>query len=465
MKAFVSSTFLDLKEHRARVIATLRGGGIHVDPMEEWSASSREPRTFSVDRLEGCDFCILLVGFRRGIVPKGQSLSITQLEYHAAVERGMDVLPFLAEDDCDWPAEFDERRVDPAFGQWRQQLRHDHGVGTFRRDHESLDVGPAVLRWVQENSSDEGQSASRGLGSKFISAWRGGGWTRWSILGIGFVLLCVTCAAAVMYQGPNVVGPGQEQLSEVIQNPTFEQGLEGWTLEKGSSGFHAFPFRGRTALSTFGNAKENDTGRMYQQFRVPANAKELTFDVHGGEVPGVYVALKQGETTSFRVRGDNTNTPKHVVWYLQELRGKPVTLEIVDGAKGTWGFISVQGFRMIVDDPKQTPGASKVVIDGPFQVGSVWVTANGTMKLRVTERTEHTFRAVFKLLSNDDEREINGEIKGNKISWLARNSRVIAGSVGGDNYGTIDNLGSSIEIVKRDQSSGKTFTYVLRLVK
>jgi hypothetical protein len=92
-------------------------------------------------------------------------------------------------------------------------------------------------------------------------------------------------------------------------------------------------------------------GRVYQQFRVPQNAKELKFDVHGGNLPNVYVALKQGEQRYFRVNGDNANVRKHVTWNLQELRGKPVTLEIVDHASGAWGFIGVEGFRIDVAGP------------------------------------------------------------------------------------------------------------------
>ena len=42
-KAFVSSTFLDLKLHRARAINALRRSGIFVDPMEEWTADDISP--------------------------------------------------------------------------------------------------------------------------------------------------------------------------------------------------------------------------------------------------------------------------------------------------------------------------------------------------------------------------------------------------------------------------------------
>jgi hypothetical protein len=70
-QAFVSSTFVDLKEHRAHVITSLRNAGFSVDPMENWTADSDEPKKFSQERLKGCDLCVLLVGFRRGYVPDG----------------------------------------------------------------------------------------------------------------------------------------------------------------------------------------------------------------------------------------------------------------------------------------------------------------------------------------------------------------------------------------------------------
>ena len=47
IKTFVSSTYEDLKDHRAHVIKALRKSGIFVDPMEDWTAQSDEPKVFS----------------------------------------------------------------------------------------------------------------------------------------------------------------------------------------------------------------------------------------------------------------------------------------------------------------------------------------------------------------------------------------------------------------------------------
>jgi tetratricopeptide (TPR) repeat protein len=151
-RAFVSSTFDDLKEHRAHVIAALRHAGIDVDPMEEWTAATDEPKQFSQDRMKGCDLCVLLVGWRRGHVPDGARLSITQLEYRAAVDAGLDVLVFMLKEDAAWPRKFDELDKDPEIRSWRNALAEHRGVGFFDNLPNSIEIAPALTRWVAEKT-------------------------------------------------------------------------------------------------------------------------------------------------------------------------------------------------------------------------------------------------------------------------------------------------------------------------
>lgn len=148
LKAFVSSTYEDLKEHRAHVIRTLRRCGIFVDPMEDWTADANEPKRFSQDRMVDCDFCVLLVAFRRGYVPAGETRSITQLEYQAAIERPIDVLVYLLDERAAWEGRFDDRSRDPAIGAWRAELAGRHGRELFGPSPSSLDVAPAITRWI-----------------------------------------------------------------------------------------------------------------------------------------------------------------------------------------------------------------------------------------------------------------------------------------------------------------------------
>jgi len=147
-RAFVSSTFVDLKDHRAHVINSLRRAGFAVDPMEDWTADSNEPKNFSQDRLNGCDLCVLLVAFRRGYVPDAEALSITQLEYEAALKQGIDILPFMLDDNAPWPRKFDELEKDPEIVKWRADLRKRHGVETFNLEPRSIDMTGALGRWL-----------------------------------------------------------------------------------------------------------------------------------------------------------------------------------------------------------------------------------------------------------------------------------------------------------------------------
>jgi hypothetical protein len=149
-KAFVSSTFEDLKLHRNHVIGTLRKAGIHVDPMEDWTASHDEPKMFSQERMKDCDLCVLLVARRRGYVPEGESLSITQLEYRAAVDSKIDILVFMLADDALWFRHYDELEKDPEIGLWRTELKERKGVGFFNHEVSSIELAPALTRWIAE---------------------------------------------------------------------------------------------------------------------------------------------------------------------------------------------------------------------------------------------------------------------------------------------------------------------------
>lgn len=152
IQTFVCSTYEDLKDNRAHVIKALRKSGIFVDPMEDWTADSDEPKVFSQDRVKGCHFCVLLVAFRRGYIPENETLSVTQLEYQAAIDKGMDVLVYLLDENASWPSRFDERDSDPEIRAWRARLGQRHGRELFGSHPSSIDIAPAITRWVVKHA-------------------------------------------------------------------------------------------------------------------------------------------------------------------------------------------------------------------------------------------------------------------------------------------------------------------------
>ena len=109
MKIYLSSTFKDLREHRAAVDQALRRMGHDVIGMEQHVAEGMTPLARSVKDVASADAYVVIVGWRYGSVPEDpvinrKRLSITELEYEAAVEAEVPVLAFLLDPDAPWPA-------------------------------------------------------------------------------------------------------------------------------------------------------------------------------------------------------------------------------------------------------------------------------------------------------------------------------------------------------------------------
>lgn len=105
MKVYLSSTYTDLVEYRERAYRTMRGLGLNVRAMEDYSARDDRPVDACLADVEASDLYVGLFGFRYGYIPPDDNpdgCSITELEYRKAVTLGIPRLIFLAEQDK-WP--------------------------------------------------------------------------------------------------------------------------------------------------------------------------------------------------------------------------------------------------------------------------------------------------------------------------------------------------------------------------
>jgi hypothetical protein len=122
MRIFVSSSFEDLKEHRAAAIRVLRQLGHEVLAMEDIIAASAAPLSKVIDMVDRSDAYVGVFAWRYGYVP-GQigttvvpapaapavananygHTSITHYEYLRAVERKLPIMAFLLDEHCPWP--------------------------------------------------------------------------------------------------------------------------------------------------------------------------------------------------------------------------------------------------------------------------------------------------------------------------------------------------------------------------
>jgi len=84
-KVYVSSTFNDLKDCRARVNLALRKVGHEDVAVEYYVAGSERPVERCLADVAACDLYVGLFAWRYGYVPEEanpEGLSITEMEYH-----------------------------------------------------------------------------------------------------------------------------------------------------------------------------------------------------------------------------------------------------------------------------------------------------------------------------------------------------------------------------------------------
>ena len=157
LRIFLSSTRLDLAEYRRAVIAAIRKAGFDCEAMEDWGTDEREPTTFSKEILATSNAMVLLVAYRRGFVPSGAVRSITQMEYDYAIEKSIDVLPFVLSDGAEWPSDWDERSTDPMLMEWHRELRSKHGVPDDEFDGNvqtlATNVVSALTNWLSRQKA------------------------------------------------------------------------------------------------------------------------------------------------------------------------------------------------------------------------------------------------------------------------------------------------------------------------
>ena len=146
MKIYISSTYQDLADHRSAVDRTLRRMGHDVIGMEQYVAEGNKPLDRCLDDVRLADLYVVIVAWRYGYVPLDQptpgGLSVTELEYNAAVAAGKPILAFLLDPDTPWPtSRVDAMSTTPQLGEprsgfniarFRSLLGTNYLAGMFR---------------------------------------------------------------------------------------------------------------------------------------------------------------------------------------------------------------------------------------------------------------------------------------------------------------------------------------------
>lgn len=91
----ISSTTLDLPDHRPGVLDACARQGMFPLMMEHLPALDADAISASLDMVDKADIYLGIFAYRYGYVSKGYDVSITEMEYNRAVERGIPRLIFI----------------------------------------------------------------------------------------------------------------------------------------------------------------------------------------------------------------------------------------------------------------------------------------------------------------------------------------------------------------------------------
>ena len=98
-KAMISSTVLDLPDHRREVREACLRQEVFPLMMEFLPARDADAISVSLELVDNADIYIGIFGYRYGYVPSGYDISITEMEYTRAREREIPCLVFVIDDE------------------------------------------------------------------------------------------------------------------------------------------------------------------------------------------------------------------------------------------------------------------------------------------------------------------------------------------------------------------------------
>src|SRR5574341_1826302 len=99
----ISSTARDLPEYRQQAMDACVRQGMFPIMMEHLPAMDADAVSASLGMVDEAEIYLGIVARRYGYIPQGHAISITEIEYDHAVERGIPRLIFIMAEDYDYP--------------------------------------------------------------------------------------------------------------------------------------------------------------------------------------------------------------------------------------------------------------------------------------------------------------------------------------------------------------------------
>jgi hypothetical protein len=162
LKIYLSSTFVDLEQHREKVYRGLRSLRHNVIAMEDYVATDKRPLDQCLQDVRSADVYVGIFAWRYGYIPtedNPEKKSVTELELREAERLGKPRLIFVLKNTALWPpsmmdATTGENERGVRINMLRDALQQERLAGMFETaDELAVKVVSALYRWQIESSS------------------------------------------------------------------------------------------------------------------------------------------------------------------------------------------------------------------------------------------------------------------------------------------------------------------------
>lgn len=130
--AMISSTIKDLSEHREKVLDACLRQKVQPSMMEHWPSSDANGVSASLKKVDEADIYIGVFAHRYGYIPEHSDISISEMEYKHAVQRGIPRLIFLIHKDHDLKISQIETEATHKIENLKQRLQKENTVSFFQ---------------------------------------------------------------------------------------------------------------------------------------------------------------------------------------------------------------------------------------------------------------------------------------------------------------------------------------------
>lgn len=169
-RVFVSSTLTDLVEYRKRVQNVIRQLGAIDISMEHFGSRDERPKDECLRIVqEESDLFVGIYAHRYGSIPKGDTKSITELEYETATLSKIPKFIYIVDDNVAWKlAYIDSGRSAGKLKNFKERLKANHLCKFFSSEDQLASFVAADLgRYLSEKNTNQSLELPEGIDSKF----------------------------------------------------------------------------------------------------------------------------------------------------------------------------------------------------------------------------------------------------------------------------------------------------------